>query len=50
MIVPHLKKLYIYDGREDVPIGVPTIGVTRPECKLAVMQMEDEKCMNVVCK
>jgi len=35
MIVPHLKKLYIYDGREDVPIGV-----TRPDCKLAVMQME----------
>jgi len=43
MIVPHLKKLYIYDGKEDVPIGVPTIGVTRPDCKLAVMQMEDEK-------
>ena len=31
MIVPFLKKLYIYDGREDVPIGVPTIGVTRPD-------------------
>ena len=39
MIVPHLKKLYIYDGREDVPIGVPTIGVTRLDCKLGVMQM-----------
>jgi len=37
MIVPHLKKLYIYDGWEDVPIGVPAIGVTRPECKLEVM-------------
>eukprot|EP00253_Pinus_taeda_P015379 PITA_15379 len=43
MIVPHLKKMYIYDGKEDVPIGVPTIGVTRPDCKLAVMQMEGEK-------
>eukprot|EP00253_Pinus_taeda_P026166 PITA_26166 len=43
MIVPHLKKLYIYDGREDVPIGVLTIGVTKPDCKLAVMQMEGEK-------
>lgn len=38
MIVPHLKKPYIYYGREDVPIGV-----TKPDCKLAVMQMEDEK-------
>lgn len=41
MIVPHLKRLYICDGREDVPIGVPTIGVTKPDCKFAVMQMED---------
>ena len=38
-----MRKLFIYDGREDVPIGVPTIGVTKPDCKLAVMQMEDEK-------
>jgi len=45
MIVPHLRKLYIYDGREDLPIGMPTIGVTRPDCKLEVMQMEDEKQM-----
>ena len=41
MIVPHLKKLYIYDGREDVPIGV-----TRPDCKLGVMQMEDKEKVN----
>jgi len=41
MIVPHLRKLYIYDGREDV-----SISVTRPDCKLRVMQMEDEKKMN----
>ena len=46
MIVPHLKKLYIYDGREDVPIGVPTIGVTRLDCKLGVMQMEDKEKVN----
>ncbi len=26
------------------------IGVTRPECKLAVMQIEDEKHMNEMCK
>ena len=42
MIFPHLKKLYIYDGREDVPIGVPTIGVTKPDHKLGGMQMEDK--------
>lgn len=36
MIVTHLKRLYIYDGREDVPICV-----TKPDCKLAVMQMQD---------
>jgi len=34
MIVPHLKRLYIYDGREDVPISVLTIGVTKPDYKL----------------
>ena len=50
MIVPHLRKLYIYDGREDVPIGVPTIGETRPNCKLVVMQMEDEKRMEDMSK
>jgi len=37
MIVPHLKKLYIYNRREDIPISVPTIGVTKTECKLVVM-------------
>ena len=42
MIVPHLRKLFIYDGREDVPIGVPTIGVTKPDHKLGGMQMEDK--------
>jgi len=46
MIVPHLKKLYIYDGREDVPIDVPTIGVTRPDSKLGVMQMEGKEKVN----
>jgi len=46
MIVPHLKKLYIYDGREDVPIGVPTIGATRPDCKVGAMQMEDKEKVN----
>ena len=46
MVVQHLRKLYIYDGREDVPIGVPTIGVTRPDCKLGVMQMEDKEKVN----
>lgn len=41
MVVPHLRKLFIYDGREDVPIGVPTIGVTKPDRKLGGMQIED---------
>ena len=34
MIVTHLKRLYIYNGKEDVPIVVPTIGVTRPDFQL----------------
>eukprot|EP00253_Pinus_taeda_P019438 PITA_19438 len=42
MVVPHLRKFFIYDGREDVPIGVPTIGVTKPDRKLGGMQMEDK--------
>jgi len=50
MILPHLKRLYIYDGREDVPIDVPTIGVTKLDCKLVVMQMEDEKHMEDMSK
>jgi len=43
MVVPHMKKLYIYDGREGVPISVPTVGVTKAECKLTAMNMEDDK-------
>ena len=42
MVVPHLQKLFIYDGREDVPIGVPTIGVTKLDRKLGGMQMKDK--------
>jgi len=42
MVVPHLRKLFIYDGREDVPIGVPTIGVTKLDRKLGGMRMEDK--------
>ena len=43
MIVSHMKKLYIYDRREDVPIDVTTLGVTKPKCKLTMMNMENEK-------
>eukprot|EP00253_Pinus_taeda_P007920 PITA_07920 len=46
MVVPHLRKLFIYDGREDVPIGVPTVGVTKPDHKLGGMQMEDKEKTN----
>lgn len=46
LIVPHLKKLYIYDGREDVPISVPTIGAKRLDCKVGAMQMEDKEKVN----
>eukprot|EP00253_Pinus_taeda_P030661 PITA_30661 len=46
MVVPHLRKLFIYDGKEDVPIGVPTIGVTKPDHKLGGMQMEDKEKTN----
>lgn len=45
MIVPHLKRLYIYDGREHVPSGV-----RRYDCKLVVMHMEDNKHLDDVCK
>lgn len=43
MVVPHMEKLYIYDGREDVPIDIPTVEVTKVECKLIEMIMENEK-------
>ena len=41
MVFPHMKKLYIYDGREDVRISVPTVGVTMAKCKLTSMNMEN---------
>lgn len=47
LIVPHLKNLYIYDGREDASIGVPTIGGKRPDCKVGAMQMEDKEKVRV---
>ena len=34
------------EGIQDVPIGVPTIGVTGLDCKLGVMQMEDKEKVN----
>lgn len=43
MVVHHMKKLYIYDRQEDVPIGVPTIEITKAKCKLTTMNMEDDK-------
>eukprot|EP00253_Pinus_taeda_P009117 PITA_09117 len=46
MVVPHLRKLFIYDGREDVPIGVPTMGVTKTDHKLGGMQVEDKEKTN----
>ena len=39
-----MRKLYIYDGNDDHPIGIPTIGggdITR--CKLTTMSVEDTK-------
>jgi len=44
MVVPHMRKLYIYDGSMDHPIGITTIGdggTTR--CKLTTMSVEDAK-------
>jgi len=46
MIVPHLRKLYIYDGRSDVPIGVPTVGVTKRDHRLGGMQVERNEEVN----
>jgi len=43
MVVAHMKKLYIYDGQVDVPIGVLTMRVTKTECKLRRMNMENDK-------
>ena len=43
MIVPHMKKLYIYDERKEVPIGIPTKGATTVECKLTMMNVEEVK-------
>lgn len=43
IMVPHMKKLYIYDRQDEVPIGVPTIGATTFKCKLKTMNVEDVK-------
>eukprot|EP00253_Pinus_taeda_P030757 PITA_30757 len=40
MVVPHLRKLFIYDGREEVPIGVPTMGVLA-EQELVIQSLSD---------
>ena len=36
MVVPHFKKLYIYDRQKDVPISVPTVGVTKLKCNTVI--------------
>lgn len=46
MVVPHLRKIYIYDGRSDVPIGVPTMGVTKRDHRLGGMQVERNEEVN----
>jgi len=43
VMVPHMKKLYIYDGREDEPLRVPVVVVMTGGCKLTRMNMEDIK-------
>lgn len=43
IIVPHMKKLYIYDECEKEPIGIPTIGTMVAECKLIVMNVDEVK-------
>ena len=43
MTDPHINKLYIYDGHEEVPIGIPTIGATTTEFKLTTMNVEEVK-------
>ena len=42
-MVPHMKKLYIYDGREDDPLGVPTVASMTVGCKLTMMNVEEVK-------
>ena len=44
MVVPHMRKLYIYDGQTDRPIGIPTIGGGgSTQCKITAMSVEDTK-------
>ena len=43
MIVPHMKKLYIYDRCEGDPISVPTIGTTTVDCKMTTMDVKEVK-------
>ena len=50
MVIPHLKKLYIYDERDDDPIGVSIVGATTSECKLTMMNVEEVKWDEVLYK
>lgn len=42
-MVQHMKKLYIYDGWEDEPLGVPTMEAMTIGCKFTTMNVEDIK-------
>ena len=41
LMMPHMKRLYIYDGREDEPLGVSTMVAVRVGCKLKTMDVKD---------
>ena len=41
--VPHMRKLYIYYGRDDHPIIIPTTGGGATHCKMTTMSVDDTK-------
>jgi len=50
MIMPHLRKLNIYNGREDIPLSITTMATMRGECKITTMGVEEVKRNKEVCE
>jgi len=43
IIVPHMKKLYIYIRQDDETLGIPIVEAMTARCKLTAMNVEDIK-------
>lgn len=50
MIILHLKKQYIYNGREYVPLSVPTMASMMGEHKITTMSVEEIKQDGEICE